>query len=65
MSGRVLAVVVEILAGVILAGVVVGAIVPFAHGTIGPVGAGFIGVAAIVAAIAAGEALRRRNTMRP
>ena len=60
MGGRVLAIVVEIFVGLVLAGVVVGAVVPFAHGSVGPVGAALIGVASVVLVIAAGEALRRR-----
>lgn len=62
MGSRVLALVVEIFVGLVLAGVVVGALVPFAHGTVGPVGAALIGIAAVVLAVTAGEALRRRPT---
>ncbi len=60
MGARVLAIVVEIFVGLVLAGVVVGGVVPFAHGSVGPVGAALIGVATVVLVIAAGEALRRR-----
>ena len=60
MGARVLAVVVEIFVGLVLAGVVVGGVVPFAHGSVGPVGAAMIGIATVVLVIAAGEALRRR-----
>jgi hypothetical protein len=60
MGARVLAVVVEIFVGLVLAGVVVGGVVPFAHGSVGPVGAALIGIATVVFVIAAGEALRRR-----
>jgi hypothetical protein len=62
MGGHVLAIVLEIFVGLVLAGVVVGGVVPFAHGTVGPVGAALIGVATVVLAIAAGEVLRRRTT---
>ncbi len=62
MGGRVLAIVVEISVGLVLAGVVVGGVVPFAHGSVGPVGAALIGVATVVLVIAAGEGLRRRTT---
>ena len=61
MGGRILAIVIEVFVGLVLAGVVVGAIVPFAHGTVGPAGAALIGLATIVFAVAAGEALRRRR----
>ena len=64
MGARVLAVVVEIFVGLVLAGVVVGAVVPFAHGTIGPWGAALVAVALVVATVILGEALRRR-TARP
>jgi hypothetical protein len=64
MGGRVLAIVVEIFAGLVLAGVVVGAVVPFAHGTIGPRGAALVAVALVVVTVILGEALRRR-TARP
>ncbi len=60
MGARVLAIVVEIFVGLVLAGVVVGGVVPFAHGSVGPVGAALIGIATVVLVIAAGEALRRR-----
>jgi hypothetical protein len=60
MGARVLAIVVEIFVGLVLAGVVVGGVVPFAHGSVGPVGAAVIGIATVVLVIAAGEALRRR-----
>ena len=60
MGARVLAIVVEIFVGLVLAGVVVGGVVPFAHGTVGPVGAALIGIATVVLAVVAGEALRRR-----
>ena len=60
MGGRVLAIVIEVFVGLVLAGVVVGAIVPFAHGTVGPAGAALTGLAMVVLAIVAGEALRRR-----
>jgi hypothetical protein len=60
MGGRVLPVVVEIFVGLVLAGVVVGGVIPFAHGNIGPFGAALIGIATVLAVIAAGEALRRR-----
>jgi hypothetical protein len=60
MGGRVLAVVVEIFVGLVLAGVVVGSLVPFAHGSVGPGGAALIGIATVVVVIVAGEALRRR-----
>jgi hypothetical protein len=36
--------------------------VPFAHGSVGPVGAALIGIATVVFVIAAGEGLRRRTT---
>jgi hypothetical protein len=62
MGARVLAVVVEIFVGLVLAGVVVGGVVPFAHGSVGPVGAALIGIATVVFVIAAGEGLRRRTT---
>jgi hypothetical protein len=62
MGGHVLAVVVEIFIGLVLAGVVVGGIVPFAHGRVGPAGAALIGVATVVLVITAGEAIRRRTT---
>ena len=62
MGARVLAIVVEIFVGLVLAGVVVGGIVPFAHGSVGPVGAALIGIATVVFVIAAGEGLRRRTT---
>ena len=39
MGARVLAIVVEIFVGLVLAGVVVGAVVPFAHGTMWAAGA--------------------------
>ena len=64
MGARVFAIVVEIFVGLVLAGVVVGGVVPFAHGSVGPVGAAMIGIATVVLVIAAGEALRRR-TARP
>jgi hypothetical protein len=60
MGPRVFAIVVEIFVGLVLAGVVVGGVVPFAHGSVGPVGAAMIGIATVVLVIAAGEALRRR-----
>jgi CHASE2 domain-containing sensor protein len=60
MGARVLAIVVEIFVGLVLAGVVVGGVVPFAHGSVGPVGAALIGIATVVLVIAAGEAFRRR-----
>jgi len=60
MGARVFAIVVEIFVGLVLAGVVVGGVVPFAHGSVGPVGAAMIGIATVVLVIAAGEALRRR-----
>jgi hypothetical protein len=60
MGARVLAIVVEIFVGLVLAGVVVGGVVPFAHGSVGPAGAAVIGIATVVLVIAAGEALRRR-----
>ena len=62
MGARVLAIVVEIFVGLVLAGVVVGGVVPFAHGSVGPVGAALIGIATVVFVIAAGECLRRRTT---
>jgi hypothetical protein len=62
MGARVLAIVVEIFVGLVLAGVVVGGVVPFAHGSVGPVGAALIGIATVVFVIAAGEGLRRRTT---
>jgi len=62
MGGRVLAIVVEIFVGLVLAGVVVGGVVPFAHGTVGPGGAALIGIATVVLVIVAGEGLRRRTT---
>jgi hypothetical protein len=62
MGARVLAIVVEIFVGLVLAGVVVGGVVPFAHGSVGPVGAALIGIATVVLVIAAGEGLRRRTT---
>jgi hypothetical protein len=55
-------VIVEIFVGLVLAGVVVGGLVPFAHGTIGPGGAALLGLATVVLAIVAGEGLRRRAT---
>jgi hypothetical protein len=61
MGSRVLALVVEIFVGLVLAGVVVGGLVPFAHGTVGPWAAMFIGLAIVVAAVVAGEILRRRK----
>jgi hypothetical protein len=60
MGARVFAIVVEIFVGLVLAGVVVGGVVPFAHGTVGPVGAALIGIATVVLVVVAGEALRRR-----
>ena len=60
MGARVFAIVVEIFVGLVLAGVVVGGVVPFAHGSVGPVGAAAIGISTVVLVIAAGEALRRR-----
>jgi predicted lipid-binding transport protein (Tim44 family) len=60
MGGRVLAVVAEVFVGLVLAGIVVGGVIPFAHGTIGPGGAALIGLATIVLVIVAGEAFRRR-----
>ena len=60
MGARVFAIVVEIFVGLVLAGVVVGGVVPFAHGSVGPVGAASIGISTVVLVIAAGEALRRR-----
>ena len=63
MGGRVLAVLAEIFVGLVLAGVVVGAIVPLVHGTVGPAGAALIGLATVVCAIVAGEALRRRRPL--
>ena len=62
MGARVLAVVVEIFVGLVLAGVVVGGVVPLAHGRVGPVGAALISVATVALAIVAGEGLRRRTT---
>ena len=62
MGARVLAIVVEIFVGLVLAGVVVGGVVPFAHGSVGPVGAASIGIATVVFVIVAGEGLRRRTT---
>lgn len=64
MGARVLAVVLEIFVGLILAGVVVGGLIPYAHGRIGPLGAALVGLATVVLAIAVGEAFRRR-TSRP
>jgi hypothetical protein len=64
MGGHVLAVVVEIFVGLVLAGVVVGGVVPFARGTIGPRGAALVAVALVVVIVILGEALRRR-TARP
>lgn len=63
MGGRFLAVLAEIFVGLVLAGVVVGGIVPLAHGTVGPAGAALIGLATVGCAIAAGEALRRRRPL--
>jgi hypothetical protein len=60
MGGRVLALAAEVFIGLLLAGVVVGGVIPFAHGTVGPGGAALIGVATIVLVIVAGEAFRRR-----
>jgi hypothetical protein len=65
MGGRVLAIVAEIFIGLVLAGVVVGSIVPFARGTVGPVGAAFIGLAIVIAVIVAGEAIRKRKPTVP
>lgn len=62
MGGRIVAVVVEIFIGLVLAGVVVGGVVPFARGTIGPAGAALLGLATVVLVIVAGEGLRRRTT---
>jgi hypothetical protein len=65
MGGRVLAIVAEVFIGLVLAGVVVGGIVPFARGTVGPVGAAFIALTIVVAVIVAGEALRKRKPTVP
>jgi hypothetical protein len=65
MAGRVQAIVVEIFVGLVLAGVIVGGVVPFAHGTVGPVGAGLIGLAIVVATVVVGETIRRRKPTLP
>jgi hypothetical protein len=65
MMARLLGVVAEVLIGLLIAGVVVGAVVPFAHQTVGPVGAALIGIASVATVIAVGEFLRRRKPMTP
>jgi hypothetical protein len=65
MGARVFAIVVEIFVGLVLAGVVVGGVVPFAHGTVGPVGAALIGIAIVVATVVGGETIRRGKPTLP
>lgn len=59
---RLLILLVEVLAGLLLAGVVVGGLVPLAHGTIGPVAATVVAAATVVLVVAVGEAFRRKPT---
>src|SRR5947207_1231212 len=59
MGGRVLALVAEVFVGLVLAGIVVGGVIPFAHGTIGPGGAALIGLPSIVLVLVAGGAVDR------
>ena len=65
MGARVFAIVVEIFVGLVLAGVVVGGVVPFAHGSDRVVSARRSLASPVVAVtVVLGEALRRR-TARP
>jgi hypothetical protein len=60
MGGRAFAILAEVVIGLLVAGVIVGAIVPYTHGMVGPVGAALIGAAVIVGIVVLGEAIRRR-----
>jgi tetrahydromethanopterin S-methyltransferase subunit C len=62
MGARVAALAIEIFLGLLVAGVLVGGLVPFAHATIGPVSAALIGLAAVVLVVVTAEAIRRRPT---
>jgi len=65
MMARLLGLVAEILIGLLIAGVVIGAVVPFVHGNIGPVAAAFIAIAIVATVIVLGELLRRRKPLLP
>ena len=60
MIGRVLMLLAEVFIGLLLAGVVVGAVVPAMHGAIGPGAATLVAGAIVVFVIVIGEAFRRR-----
>ena len=60
MIARMLALLAEVFIGLLLAGVVVGALVPAMHGAVGPGAATVLAGAIVVVVIAIGEAFRRK-----
>ena len=65
MIARLVGFLAEVLLGLLIAGVVVGAVIPFVHGAVGPVNAAFISIAIVVGAIVAGELFRRKKPTLP